>query len=156
MYEGQEYHRLQNTYRKSNRFVHRLMNRCTVYWMNEQKLKAMFAEHQETVDFQKQVDDAMRAIEEWHKIMRKEYGMTEDIEVEKFTELKQTIKMDYKTQVEQAMEKDAGITTWIYQKLKRTINHSLYQSVPSLVMDLRLYNARVLNRIDVSWHDFVT
>lgn len=70
--------------------------------------------------------------------------------------MKQTIKMDYKTQVEQAMEKDTGITTWLYHKLKRTINHSLYQSVPSLVMDLRLYNARVLNRIDVTWHDFVT
>lgn len=47
------------------------MTKCYVYRLNDQKLKDMYREYQEIINFHSQVESAMVAIEEWHKIMKK-------------------------------------------------------------------------------------
>lgn len=62
MCESEEYRRFVTVYRRSNGFVHALMTKCYVYRLNDQRLKDMFREYQEVLNFQQQVNNAMVAI----------------------------------------------------------------------------------------------
>jgi len=63
MYESEEYKRFVAVYKRSTNFIHELMTKCYVYRLNDQRLKDMFKEHQDILNFQQQVNLAMESIE---------------------------------------------------------------------------------------------
>jgi hypothetical protein len=97
----------------------------------------------------------MQAIEEWHKIMRKEVDNTE---LDRLKEFQRTIKLEFHEDGSDAAgnyTKDS-ITHKLFDICKRLMNHTLYQSVPTLVSELKNYNSRVFSDVNVTCHDFVT
>lgn len=90
--------------------------------------------------------------------MRKEADIHElKGDLDKLRQLRHTIKLSVnQTEIEMQTHPNPSITQKVFHLCKRFINHTLYQSVPTLVSELKGYNCRVLSNVKVSCHDFVT
>lgn len=109
------------------------MTKCYVYRLNDQKLRDMYKEYQEIINFHNQVESAMTSIEEWHKIMKKEVDSGEyKNEFERLRKLRKTVRLDFAEQ-DDLLNPVSSLTHKIQRLLSRSMNHTLYQSVPSLV-----------------------
>lgn len=90
--------------------------------------------------------------------MRKEVDTRElRNNLDKLSKFRHTIKLspDEKAEAVAHPHASSTFTQKTFNFLKRMINHTLYQSVPTLVGELRNFNGRVCTTVHASCHDFV-